>query len=301
LNSEFATLEDAPNKVKEHSTKHSQSGDYAKIGSVPKVRRPKLGQHFLRGTHYVGRIAKALEILPEDLVIEVGPGRGAMTEHLAARARQLVAIEIDPVLARGLREKFGDDLRIEIVTADFLSVNLRALCQEHGREQCWVFGNLPYYITSPIIHHLLDFALSIRGMALLVQREVAERLTAAPGSRAYGYLSVLAQLHSYPRIALAVPPGAFSPPPEVHSALVDFRMTPRFPQFPSSQRNEFLTFVKACFAQKRKNLLNNLAGIYTRQRVQRALENLNLPLRARAEEFPLEHFAALFKAVTSDE
>jgi 16S rRNA (adenine1518-N6/adenine1519-N6)-dimethyltransferase len=262
---------------------------------VHRLRRPKLGQHFLRDTRYLARIADALAILPHDLVVEIGPGRGAMTERLAARARRLIAIEIDPMLARELRTKFVHDSRIEIVTADFLTVNLSALCREHGSGQCWVFGNLPYYITSPIIHHLLDFVSTIRGMALLVQREVAERLTAAPGSRAYGYLSVLVQYHSRTRIVLGVPPGAFLPPPEIHSSLVDFQMPLPSPQLLPGAREKFLQFVKACFARKRKNLLNNLAGVYTRERVQQALGSLNLNFQARAEQLSVEDFVALFE------
>jgi 16S rRNA (adenine1518-N6/adenine1519-N6)-dimethyltransferase len=158
-----------------------------------------------------------------------------------------------------------------------------------------VFGNLPYYITSPIIHHLMDFASSIRGMALLVQREVAERLTAESGSRAYGYLSVLAQLHSTPRVVLSIPPGAFSPPPKVHSTLVDFKMREQLPGGAAPERTRFLDFVKACFAQKRKSLLNNLGGRFGRERVATALARRGLPATARAEELGLQQFEELLK------
>lgn len=266
--------------------------------AVQRLRRPKLGQHFLHDARTLDRIAEALAILPHDLVVEIGPGRGAMTGRLAARARRLVAIEIDPVLAQQLRAKFALGPRIEILTADFLSVDLRALCQEHRIGQCWVFGNLPYYITSPIIHRLLDQASAIRGMALLVQREVGERLTAAPGSRAYGYLSVLAQLHSRPSVVLGVPPGAFQPPPKVHSSLVDFHMTSQPPQLPAGAREMLLEFVKVCFSSKRKNLLNNLTRIYSRQRAQQALRKLNLEFQARAEELSVEEFVALFQMLS---
>ena len=148
-------------------------------------------------------------------------------------------------------------------------------------DKCFVFGNLPYYITSPIIHHLLGFAASIRSMALLVQREVADRLTATPGSRAYGYLTVLTHLYSEPRLALAVPPGAFSPHPKVNSALVVFRMISSYPEKPMAGEHSLLHrggrpsaiprsgevpgFVKRCFAHKRKNLVNNLTGTYARE------------------------------------
>lgn len=288
---------------------------------MPQARRPKLGQHFLRDTHYRQRIAEALAILPDDLVIEIGPGRGAMTGLLAERAGHVVAIEIDPRLAQSLEARFDANSRIEILQADILSSDLAALCRRHRVEKCFVFGNLPYYITSPIIHHLFGFARSLRAMTLLVQREVAERLAAQPGSRAYGYLSVLTQLHSRPRIVLSVPPGAFSPPPKVHSALADFQMTPTFPErrkvgegsalppasigaalsapqlLPAEEEAAFLNFVKQCFAQKRKNLLNNLAGIYTRERVEQALAALALPANIRGEQLTVEQFASLFSAL----
>jgi 16S rRNA (adenine1518-N6/adenine1519-N6)-dimethyltransferase len=131
-------------------------------------------------------------------------------------------------------------------------------------------------------------------MGLLMQREVAERLTAAPGSRSYGYLSVFVQAYSQPRIALSVPPGAFLPPPNVQSALVDFHMTPKFLEWTPARRKRFLEFVKRCFAQKRKNLLNNLAGIHTRERLERTVTALNLPRTIRAEQLSLEQFENLF-------
>ena len=149
-----------------------------------------------------------------------------MTELLAARAQQVVAIEVDRELARMLQQKFSNKLGIEVLEADILLSDLASLCRRYQREQCFVFGNLPYYITSPIIHHLLDFAGWISGMGLVVQREVAERLSALPGSRPYGYLTVLTQLGTNPRIEFGIPPGAFSPPPKVDSALVTFQMKP---------------------------------------------------------------------------
>jgi 16S rRNA (adenine1518-N6/adenine1519-N6)-dimethyltransferase len=132
-------------------------------------------------------------------------------------------------------------------------------------------------------------------MSLLVQREVAERLAAQPGSRDYGYLTVLAQLHAEPRIVLKVPPGAFSPPPKVQSALVDFTMRPKFPAWSAPERARFLEFVKLCFAQKRKNLLNNLAREYGRERVMTALTNLRIRPSTRAEAMPVEQLAKVWR------
>ncbi len=258
------------------------------------ARPPQLGQHFLRDSHLRRRIVDSLTIHPDDLVIEIGPGHGEMTELLAERARQVTALEIDPRLVEKLEEKLRARAGVEILRADILAADLASLCRRHAQTQCLVLGNLPYYITSPILHHLFSFAPRIRRMALLMQREVAERVVAHPGSRAYGYLSVLAQLHSQPRIALAVPPGAFSPPPQVDSALVTFRMGPRFASWTSGETRAFLDFVKRCFAQKRKNLRNNLAGIYPQNTLEEALIGGQISPNARAEQLTLEQFGGLF-------
>ena len=214
-----------------------------------------------------------------------------MTELLAARAQQVVAIEVDRELARMLQRKFSNKLGIEVLEADILLSDLGGLCRRYQRERCFVFGNLPYYITSPILHHLLDFSSSISGMGLVVQREVADRLSASPGSRHYGYLTVLTQLDTKPRIEFGIPPGAFSPPPKVDSALVNFQMKGN--QLPTEQRKALLEFVKLCFAHKRKNLLNNLTPVYPRQRVETELAALKLPPTIRAEQLAPEEFEKL--------
>ena len=258
---------------------------------MPQPTRPKLGQHFLRDRRFQRRIVDRLAIQPNDLVCEIGPGRGAMTELLAARAQQVVAIEIDRELARTLQQKFASKRGIEVLEADILQSDLTALCRRYQREQCFVFGNLPYYITSPILHQLLDHAGSIRGMGLVVQREVADRLSALPGSRHYGYLTVLTQLNANPHIEFGIPPGAFSPPSKVDSALVTFQM--KTIRLPVQERKALLEFVKLCFAHKRKNLLNNLAPVYPRQRVETVLVALRLPPTIRAEQLALEQFGQL--------
>ena len=229
------------------------------------------------------------------MVFEIGPGRGAMTALLAQRARKVIAIEIDQGLARGLQEDFREESRVKIISGDVLRVDIAALCRQEGIAQGFVFGNLPYYITSPILHHLFAQRDSIRAMGLLMQREVAERLTAPPGTRDYGYLTIATQVYTQPQIALAVPPGAFSPAPKVQSALVMFQMKARFDRWRQETYNEFLEFVKRCFAQKRKNLLNNLAGVYPRRRIMQAIEELGKPGSSRAEELSLEELAGAFQ------
>ena len=264
---------------------------------MPKRRRPKLGQHFLVDAHYRSRIVDALGLRPSDLVIEIGPGHGAMTALLASHTRAIVAVEVDPALASELKEKFQQEPRVEILNADILATDLAAVCRRFQVDQCFVFGSLPYYITSPILHHLLEFVGSIRAMGLLVQREVANRLAARPGMRDYGYLTVWACLFASSRLALQVPPGAFSPPPKVHSALVRLEMHPLDGRIGFARKEKFQTYLKQCFAHKRKKLLNCLAEVYPRHRVERELERLALPSKVRAEELSLEKFIALFTSL----
>ena len=253
--------------------------------------RPKLGQHFLQDQGFRQRIVEALPVGRDDLVCEIGAGRGAMTGLLAARARQVVALEIDADLARTLRHEYTDKPNVEVLEADILKADMPGLCRRFQRESCYVFGNLPYYITSPILHHLLDQAGSIKGMALVVQREVAERLTALPGSRSYGYLTVLTHLATKTRLEFVIPPGAFSPPPKVDSALVTFEMGND--RLPPGERKALLGFVKLCFAHKRKNLLNNLQAVYARRRVEAELAAVGLLPTIRAEQLPYQEFAKL--------
>ena len=264
---------------------------------VPSPRRPKLGQHFLTTKSYRQRIVQALPLQADDLVVEIGPGRGAMTELLAQRARAVVAVELDGLLAKALAQTLQPSARIEIIHADILSTDLAALCRGREVGQCFVFGNLPYYITSPIIHHLVSYAAVIRAMALLVQREVAARIVAQPGSREYGYLSVLAQFYSKPRLAFVVPPGAFSPPPKVQSALVNFQTRLKFSDWAADDPAHFLEFVKRCFAQKRKNLLNNLMASFPRTRIIQALDSQDLPPSVRAEEMAVDQLADLWRGL----
>ncbi len=221
-----------------------------------------------------------------------------MTGLLAQHARKVIAIEIDQALAQGLQEDFRGQPHVQIIHADVLRTDFSALCRQEGIAQAFVFGNLPYYITSPILHHLFAQRDAIRSMGLLMQREVAERLVAKPGTRDYGYLTIAAQVGSQPQIALAIPPGAFSPAPKVQSALVTFQMKAKFERWPRRTVDDFLEFVKRCFAQKRKNLLNNLGGIYPRSRLLQAFEEAGKPASARAEELSLDELARLFEHLT---
>ena len=262
-----------------------------------KRHRPKLGQHFLSDTRYCSQIADALELRPDDLVIEVGPGHGAMTGLLVARARAVAAIEIDPNLVDELRQKFHDVPNLEIIHSDVLLTDLGEICRRHQLNRCYVFGNLPYYITSPIIHHVFGFAAEVRAMGLLVQREVADRLVAQPGSRDYGYLTVFTRCYALARVALHIPPGAFSPPPRVQSTFVRFEMRGSGQSLSPEDEQEFLIFLKQSFAHKRKKLLNCLSVKYPRQKIEAEIERLGLSVGVRAEQLSLEQFLAIFSSL----
>jgi 16S rRNA (adenine1518-N6/adenine1519-N6)-dimethyltransferase len=241
----------------------------------------RFGQHFLARASILERIAQAACAGHPALVVEIGPGRGALTAPLLARAPRVVAIEVDPVLVLYLRQKFQEAIaagRLVLVEGDVLQTGLGAW------GPCAVAGNLPYYITSPVLERLFAAAGAWERALFLVQAEVAERLAAAPGSRAYGYLSVFAQVHARVTKLFEVPRAAFRPPPKVDSAVVE--LTPRDARadFGIGDVAGFLKFAGACFRHKRKTLRNNLAQAYPAQQ----WEWLG---RRRAEELGIEELA----------
>jgi 16S rRNA (adenine1518-N6/adenine1519-N6)-dimethyltransferase len=181
-----------------------------------------------------------------------------------------------------------------VVHADILKTDLAALA---GERRILVYGNLPYYITSPILHHLFRFADSIDQIHIVIQREVAFRLVARPGTRDYGYLSVLSQYFSRPVIALRIPPGAFRPPPQVGSALVSMKLPGNQLRLPSEEESGFFDFVKLCFAHKRKTLINNLRSVASPEDMRAFLADLRLPPEARAEALTIAHFMDLYRNI----
>ena len=246
---------------------------------------------------------RSLDLQPDDAVIEIGAGPGAMTELLAAQAGKVWAVEVDPKLVAGLREKFADSPRVEVIQADILDLPIDSLARAVGRERIRVFGNLPYYITSPCLLHLFDYHSCIAEIVVMVQREVAERIVAAPGSAAYGLFSVTCQYYTEPRMLFSIPPEAFRPRPQVHSALV--RMQVASPKASQKEKlgiedeQAFWKLVQAAFAQKRKTLVNNWKTRCDPERLRAAMKDLGIDLRARAETLSLAEFAALFKALRS--
>jgi 16S rRNA (adenine1518-N6/adenine1519-N6)-dimethyltransferase len=250
----------------------------------------KLGQHFLTDASWQERIARAIHI-DEGVWVEIGAGHGEMTRRLARHAGKVIAIELDPRLARRLREVTADCKNVEVVESDVMAVDLQKLT---GQERFSVYGNLPYYITSPILHRLFERAGRIAAIHIVIQFEVAVRIVAQPRRRDYGYLSVVSQWFSRPEIAFRIPPGAFRPPPKVASALVSFRMPGERAKHSVGDESAFLEFVKECFAQKRKTLRNNLRGRLG-ERTEEILRQAGLPADARAEQLTVPQFAALFK------
>ena len=249
----------------------------------------RLGQHFLARKSILDQIALAACGDKPETVIEIGPGRGALTESLLENAARVIAIEVDPILVHYLQQKFREQIeagRLSLIQGDVLKTDLAGF----GDEPPVIAGNLPYYITSPILDRV--FALGERWVraVFLVQAEVAARLAATPGSRDYGYLSVLTQVRSRPSILFGVPRAAFRPPPKVDSAVV--LLEPRGPGDGSVavDRDGFLRFASECFRHKRKMLRNNLASRYGRERMDALVEG-----KLRAEQLGIAELAELYR------
>ena len=261
------------------------------------MARQRLGQHFLSGPGWQKRILDTLPRGSEEVWIEIGPGHGEMTRMLAARGRRLIAIEADPRLAANLQEAVraqpGEWPGVEVVSGDVLELDLDKLAGGRFR----VYGNLPYYITSPILHQLFNRADQISSIHVVMQLEVAERVVAAPGCREYGYLSAACQFYTRPKLALRIQPGAFHPPPKVKSALVQMALPGEGASLGVADEAKFLKFIQLCFSHKRKTLRNNLLTIASDQRIHEILASCGLRPDARAEQLSLTHFAALFAAI----
>ena len=271
-------------------------------------RKPKLGQHFLNDAGAAQRTVEALGDISNSTVIEIGPGPGALTGALAARAQRLIAIELDRVLAAQLRMQFAPHRNVEIIEGDILTVDLAnlirrrpspilagpAITREQAAQKARVIGNLPYYATSDILLRLLDHHELFETMVIMVQREVAERIAASPGTRDYGLLSATVQLFCQVEKLFTLPPSAFSPAPEVHSTVLRLRVAPRAESL-EVDPGVFIKFLKVSFAQKRKTLANNLKLRYAAATISAALRAARIRPDARAEAVPLEKMAALFK------
>jgi 16S rRNA (adenine1518-N6/adenine1519-N6)-dimethyltransferase len=272
------------------------------------MARQRLGQHFLGDPAWREQIARAIRVSPQSLAprtpaqnkdfcwIEIGAGHGEMTSYLAAGGAPVYAIELDTSLASHLRDVTRLHANVTIVSGDVLRTDVAELAA--GR-RVRVYGNLPYYITSPILHHLFTFAPRIDEIHMVVQTEVAERLAAQPGSKLYGYLSVATQLYSRPEFVFRIPRGAFLPPPDVGSALVTLRFPGQRVGLKWEEQAAFLEFVKLCFSQKRKTVLNNLRSIVPRDRIREALGAEKLRSDSRAEQLSVQNFVSLYKKINT--
>jgi 16S rRNA (adenine1518-N6/adenine1519-N6)-dimethyltransferase len=254
-------------------------------------RKPRLGQNFLVDQNASQRIVEALGDLSRKTVIEIGGGKGAITGLLAERAHRLIAIELDRKLAAELNMKYAARQNVEIIEADVLAVNFDTLAP--GKAD--VVGNLPYYITSDILLKLFGYHHKFEQIVIMVQKEVADRIAAHPGTRDYGLLTVTAQMFCEVERLFTLPPGAFSPPPKVHSSVLRLRVAPQGPSLGVDEKS-FFAFLKLAFGFKRKTLLNNLKAQF-RQTAAEAIQVAGLRPDTRAEAASLEQLAEVFRKV----
>jgi 16S rRNA (adenine1518-N6/adenine1519-N6)-dimethyltransferase len=239
-------------------------------------------------------------------VLEIGPGRGALTSLLATRARRLIAVELDRVLAAQLRLQFGMARNVEVIEADILSIDFDSLFGPKpglGRpgmdlkpQPAKVVGNLPYGITSDILLRLFEYAKYFETLVIMVQREVADRIAAEPGGSEYGMLSATAQLYARVEKLFTLPPGAFNPPPKVHSTVLRLTLEPRQGEL-GVAGDGFIDFLRLSFGQKRKTLWNNLKTNFKEASLRQALAEARIKPNARAETLSLEQSAALYRAL----
>jgi 16S rRNA (adenine1518-N6/adenine1519-N6)-dimethyltransferase len=255
-----------------------------------------LGQVFLTDARVERRILDALHLGADDMVLEIGAGRGNMTKLLASQAASVVAVELDPKLVSLLRRKFDGNPQIEIREADILEFPIEELVRGAGREKIKVFGNLPYYITSPCLMRLFRYQVWIEEIVVMVQEEVARRIVAKPATADYSLLSLTCQYYTRPQLLFSIGPESFTPPPQVRSALVKMLVAPQKDSLGIRDEDAFWSLIRAAFSQKRKTLFNNWKGTWEEQRLRRAMEKAGVDARARAETVTLGQFAALFQA-----
>ena len=262
----------------------------------------KFVQNFLIDPHVLDKIIAAAEITKDDFVLEIGPGIGTLTQYLAEAAREVVAVEIDSTLIPILEDTLSAYDNVSVINEDVLKVDLRKLAQErNGGKPIKVVANLPYYITTPIIMSLFESHVPLKSLTVMVQKEVALRMQAGPGTKDYGALSLAVQYYASPYLAANVPPNCFMPRPNVGSAVI--RLT-RFEETPVQVKDEKLLFrlIRASFNQRRKTLQNGLVNSqeldFTKEQVAAAIATLGVSPSVRGEALTLEQFAALANALS---
>lgn len=277
-----------------------ESGERSRVRDELAARglapRKRFGQNFLIRPDIAERIVEHARVREDDVVVEIGPGAGALTGRLASRARRVVAVERDIGLAELLRDEYAEVAAVEVVEGDFLEADLAAIAAEHGAERVLVVGNIPYNITTPILERLFEQQAVVRAAVLLVQKEYADRLAAAAGTPAYGSLTLFARYHALLEPLLTVKAGAFWPRPDVDSMLVRVILRTH----PPVEAPEALLFaiIRGAFGMRRKQLGNTLEGSLDlpREKVERLCRHAGIDPRRRGETLTLEEFAKLARA-----
>ena len=259
--------------------------------------RKKFGQNFLIDPHVLDKIVDAAEVTEDDFVLEIGPGIGTMTQYLCERAKKVLAVEIDDKLIPILQETLSAYDNVEVIHGDILKQDIQAIADKYNDgKPIKVVANLPYYITTPIIMQLLESRVPLANVTVMVQKEVAERMQAKPGTKEYGALSLAVQYYANPYLAANVPPNCFMPRPNVGSAVIRLDCLKKNP---IEVKDEKLMFrlIRASFNQRRKTLQNGICNSgelnFSKEEVARALEALGLPAAIRGEKLGLEEFARL--------
>lgn len=269
------------------------------------VIQKKFGQNFLIDTHVLDKIVRAADITKEDFVLEIGPGIGTLTQYLCENAREVIAIEIDKKLIPILEDTLSEYNNVTILNEDFLKVDVNALVQErNGGKPIKVVANLPYYITTPIIMELFEQHIPLINVTVMVQKEVADRMQASPGTKDYGALSLAVQYYSKPYIAANVPPNCFMPRPGVGSAVINLTLHTASSIIVTDERLMF-RLIRASFNQRRKTLANGLTNSqelsFTKEEVIQALTARGLSENIRGEALTLEQFAGLANQLSKAE
>lgn len=269
----------------------------AVINKYEFVFQKKFGQNFLIDPHVLDKIISAAEITKEDLVVEIGPGIGTMTQYLACAAREVVAIEIDKMLIPILEDTLKDYDNVTVINEDVLKVDLNKLAEEkNAGRPIKVVANLPYYITTPIIMGLFENHVPLESITIMVQKEVADRMRMGPGTKDYGALSLAVQYYAEPYLVANVPQNCFMPRPKIGSAVI--KLTTH-KELPVAVKDEKLMFrlIRASFNQRRKTLANGLNNSpelhYSKEQIAEAIQKMELPASVRGEVLTLEQFAKL--------
>ena len=257
----------------------------------------KFGQNFLIDTHVLDKIVAAAGVTKDDMVLEIGPGIGTMTQYLAESAREVVAVEIDKNLIPILEETLSAYDNVTILNEDILKVDIAKLAEEkNGGKPIKVVANLPYYITTPIIMGLFESGVPLDNITIMVQKEVADRMQVGPGTKDYGALSLAVQYYARPEIVANVPPNCFIPRPNVGSAVIRLTRYPKPPVEVEDPKKMF-ALIRASFNQRRKTLVNGLSNApeikASKEDVQNAIAKMGLSETIRGEALTLEQFAAL--------